>query len=204
MRPRHAVLPTPSVSLRPVPLSHYLPIPFLFTLLRTLLHSPKTQPFCFQAIPHSLPKITRGGGGVLFFPNPSKRLSLLTTQRSSFLRASRTGTSLGVRLSNTPLSRRLELVAGNPARQRGQPCCLRSEHKREPGDDRIAGKIHVWAVLVTRLVITVLGEILGLLVAPLRRMARVLDPFIDRKRGHAHARQAEMVRTVIMPGLRAG
>ena len=34
----------------------------LFILLRTLLHSPKTQPFYFQAIPHSLPK-TPGGGG---------------------------------------------------------------------------------------------------------------------------------------------
>ncbi|SRR5260370_37900303 len=31
-------------------------IPFFFRLLRTLLHSQKTQPFCFQAIPHSLPK----------------------------------------------------------------------------------------------------------------------------------------------------
>jgi hypothetical protein len=29
---------------------------FLFTLLRTFLHSRKTQLFCFQAIPHSLHK----------------------------------------------------------------------------------------------------------------------------------------------------
>ncbi len=35
---------------------------FLFILFRTLLHSPKTQPFYFHAIPHSLPKTTRGGG----------------------------------------------------------------------------------------------------------------------------------------------
>src|SRR5713101_3443454 len=35
---------------------------FLFTLFCTLLHSPKTQLFCFQAIPHSLRK-TPGGGG---------------------------------------------------------------------------------------------------------------------------------------------
>jgi len=34
---------------------------FPFTLLRTLLHSPKTQLFCFQAIPHSLRKTTGGG-----------------------------------------------------------------------------------------------------------------------------------------------
>src|SRR6266704_6389477 len=32
------------------------PIPFLFRFLRTLLRSRKTQLFCFQAIPNSLPK----------------------------------------------------------------------------------------------------------------------------------------------------
>src|SRR6266568_6801050 len=136
MRPRHAVLPTPSVSLRSVPLPHYLPksfpchtsenspvspaiatdpkthlskscichtsdippgvalasptlglphpqafqrflqlstIPFTFKLLRTLLHSPKPQPFCFQSLPHSLPKTTRGGGRVLTTHPPSER-----------------------------------------------------------------------------------------------------------------------------------
>src|SRR5260370_20830123 len=46
----------------PVPLSHFPAIPFIFILLRTLLHSPKLQPFCFQALPHFLPKPTRGGG----------------------------------------------------------------------------------------------------------------------------------------------
>jgi hypothetical protein len=35
---------------------------FLFKLLRTLLRSPKTQLFSFQAIPNSFPKTTRGGG----------------------------------------------------------------------------------------------------------------------------------------------
>src|SRR2546429_2141632 len=35
---------------------------FLFKLLRTLLHPPKTQLFYFQPIPHSLPKNTGGGG----------------------------------------------------------------------------------------------------------------------------------------------
>ncbi len=38
------------------------PIAFLFTFLRTLLHSPKTQLFSFQSIPHSLPKTTGVGG----------------------------------------------------------------------------------------------------------------------------------------------
>ena len=38
-----------------------LSIPILFTLLRTLLHAPKTQLFYFHAIAHSLQKTTRGG-----------------------------------------------------------------------------------------------------------------------------------------------
>src|SRR6266851_147266 len=29
---------------------------FLFTFFRTLLHSSKTQPFCFQSVPHSFTK----------------------------------------------------------------------------------------------------------------------------------------------------
>src|SRR6266851_6468251 len=38
---------------------------FLFTFFRTLLHSSKTQPFCFQSVPHSFTK-TPGGGGTPF------------------------------------------------------------------------------------------------------------------------------------------
>jgi hypothetical protein len=39
-----------------------------FIFFHTLLHSPKTQPFCFQAIPHSLAK-TPGGGGTGSLPS---------------------------------------------------------------------------------------------------------------------------------------
>jgi hypothetical protein len=42
------------------------PILFLFKPLRTLLHLPKAQLLYFQAIAHSLPKTTRGGGTPLF------------------------------------------------------------------------------------------------------------------------------------------
>jgi len=54
---------------------------FLFTLLRTLLRSPKAQLFYFQSIPHSWPKTTRVGGlspesgcclWILFAPSPSQ------------------------------------------------------------------------------------------------------------------------------------
>src|SRR5713226_587005 len=37
---------------------------YLFILLRTLLHAPKTQLLCFQAVLHSFAK-TAGGGGTL-------------------------------------------------------------------------------------------------------------------------------------------
>src|SRR6267378_5527725 len=91
------------------------------------------------------------------------------------------------------LARRLKFIAGNPARQRWQPRGLRAQHEAESGNHRVARKIHVRAVLITRLVITMLGKIFGLLYAPFCWVARVLDPFIDRKGGHAHARQAEMI-----------
>ena len=41
-------------------------IPFPFKLLRTLLHASKTQLFCFQSLPHSLPETPGGGGGGRF------------------------------------------------------------------------------------------------------------------------------------------
>src|SRR6266704_3932867 len=270
MRPRHAVLLTPSVSLRPVPLPHYLPksfpchrsenspvSPAVATLPKTPVSNPcvchtsetplgevsyeptgspssslrpiplspyptfllshffshscalfcthqNLNPFVFKRFRTLCQKSPGVGEGCFFFRTRRKGSLFLPCKEVHPCDSSRAGASLGVSLLNTPLSRRLELVAGNPPRQRGQPCGLRSKHKRESGDHRVPGKIHVRAVLVTRLMITVLGEILGLLLAPFRRMARVLDPFIDRKRGHAHARQAEMVRTVVMPGLRAG
>src|SRR6266850_6528970 len=84
-------------------------------------------------------------------------------------------------LLKTLLSCGLEFVAGNPAGERRQPCRLRSERKAKSCDNRIACKIHVRTVLVARLVITVLSEIFRLLLSPLRRMARELDAFIDRK-----------------------
>jgi hypothetical protein len=53
---------TPSTFGPPHVSTCFRPIPFLFTFLRTLLHSAKAQPFYFQSFPHSLPKTTRGGG----------------------------------------------------------------------------------------------------------------------------------------------
>ena len=47
--------------LRKVP-ACFGPIPFAFISLQTLLHLRKAYLLCFQAIPNSLPKTTRGGG----------------------------------------------------------------------------------------------------------------------------------------------
>src|SRR5437016_1359993 len=109
-----------------------------------------------------------------------------------------------IRLLHALLSSCRKFIAGKPTGQRELPRRLRPEHEAKSCDNCIACKIHVRAVFVVRLVIAVLREILGLLLAPRRGMADVFDPFIDRKRRHAHARQAEMIRTVIMSGLRAG
>src|SRR5260370_2011972 len=78
----------------------------------------------------------------------------------------------------------LKFIAGYPSGECRQPCRLRSEHEREPGDDRIAGKIHVRTVLVARLVITVPGEILPFLLPPFTRLTPVLAASPDRHRRH--------------------
>src|SRR5713226_6365463 len=57
-------------------------ISFTSYSLRTLLHLPKDQPLCFQAIPHSLRKTTGGGGRAQFQLHHSS--SLLNTQSSPF------------------------------------------------------------------------------------------------------------------------
>src|SRR6266705_5186123 len=55
--PRGSALPTWELATRLPHLKFFLFIP-----LRTLLHLQKSQLLYFQAIPHSLPKTTRGGG----------------------------------------------------------------------------------------------------------------------------------------------
>src|SRR6266571_6721329 len=59
------------------------PIPFLFTFLRTLLRSRKTQLFCFQAIPNSLPK-TPGVGYTYHWPELANRPGRLCSNASFF------------------------------------------------------------------------------------------------------------------------
>src|SRR5260370_1443600 len=75
---RHAPFPAPASKLQGLTsvFSHSC------ALFCTFLHSSKTQLFCFQAIPHSLPKTTRGGDTPnvptsVAIPNPNTRTSLL-------------------------------------------------------------------------------------------------------------------------------
>ncbi|SRR5713101_483593 len=58
-------------------------IPFLFTFLWTLLRSRKTQLFCFQAIPNSLPK-TPGVGYTYHWPELANRPGRLSSNASFF------------------------------------------------------------------------------------------------------------------------
>src|SRR6266704_807253 len=62
----------PSSTFRLPTFRRFRPIASLFTAFRTLLHSPKPQPVCFQAIPHSLPKTTRGGVSPILLELPSR------------------------------------------------------------------------------------------------------------------------------------
>src|SRR5216683_7157377 len=114
----------------------------------------------------------------------------------------RAGEFLDFTLLNALLARGLEFVAWDPACQRRQPRRLGAQRKAELRDDRVARKIHLRFVLVARLVITMLRVVLGLGLAPLGGMACELNPLIDRKRRHAHARQTKVIRAVIMSSLR--
>jgi hypothetical protein len=64
--------------------TRFAPNSFPFKPLRTLLHSARTQPFCFQAFPNSLRKTTRGGGRCIlqaksFSPSSRRSFSSLFT-----------------------------------------------------------------------------------------------------------------------------
>src|SRR5712664_502391 len=87
-------------------------IPFLFTFLRTLLHSTKAQPFYFQSFPHSLPKTTRGGGTPLLSAIPYRTVPLRPTKRLGTLsRTARTPVTQFSYLWVPPMRRRLIRIA---------------------------------------------------------------------------------------------
>jgi hypothetical protein len=76
-----ASLPRPNCLLRPSRVIYpRSPIPFIFKLLRTLLHSPKSQLFYFQAIPHSWYKTPGGGGGSTAWSKADPSASLGMTE----------------------------------------------------------------------------------------------------------------------------
>src|SRR5260370_41481178 len=65
---------------------------FLFSFLRTLLHSREFQLFCFQPLPHSLPKTARGG-------LPLQMMSRKKAPRPACLRLFRAVSRIPLRIS---------------------------------------------------------------------------------------------------------
>src|SRR5207245_1967411 len=72
----------------------------------------------------------------------------------------------------------------------------KSRHLREP----LA--IPIGSIFITRLMVAILNVIIGLLFAPRRVMSLKFHSFIDRECGDSHARQAEMIRAIIVPRFR--
>src|SRR5882762_199457 len=100
------------------------------------------------------------------------------------------------------LARRFKFVAGLPRghfRLRSGFC---SQRESETRHFRQAGKIHLGAILIARLVITMINIVLRLRFAPCSVVALEFQPFVDRKRRNSDACQAEMIRTVVMSRLR--
>lgn len=107
------VLPRTPTTLSPF---HLSPIPFLITLFRTLLHSPKSQLFYFQSIPNSFTK-TPGGGIALPFSSRNKMKH--QTVKSAILSVScaQRGSS-AVRAAESPLYHCRALGEGKTLRGR--------------------------------------------------------------------------------------
>ncbi len=75
---------------------------------------------------------------------------------------------------------------------------LPSQGKAETGYGRIAREIHIRMILVTRLVVVLCREVLCLFHPPSRIVALVFHALVHRERRYPDARQAEMVRAVIV------
>src|ERR1700737_4856032 len=101
------------------------------------------------------------------------------------------------------LPRRFEFVAGLPALQFRSLCRLLAEQKSKSRHLRESAEIHLWPVFIARLVIMMIHVVLRLRLAPRRVVAFVFQSFADGKRRNAHARQTEMIGTIVMAGLGA-
>src|SRR5712691_10269530 len=99
------------------------------------------------------------------------------------------------------LARRFKLVAGLPALQlrcHGRLLAQQKSKSRHLGE---SGEIHLWMILIAGLMIAMIDVIFRLGLAPRGVVAGVLQSFADGKGGHADAREAEMVRAVIVSRL---
>src|SRR5712672_2670546 len=91
------------------------------------------------------------------------------------------------------LARGFKFVAGLPASHFRLRCRFGSERETEARHLGQAGKIHLRAILIARLMIMMIDIILRLRFAPGSIMAFEFQPFVDGERRNAHAGQAEMI-----------
>src|SRR5260370_30971496 len=96
----------------------------------------------------------------------------------------------------------LEFVAGLPAGNLGERRSALAERKPELRHLRQPREIPFRTVFVAWLMIMMIHIIIRLRLAPRGIVALEFDSFADRKRGNPHARQAEMVRAIVVPRLR--
>src|SRR5882762_2308671 len=100
------------------------------------------------------------------------------------------------------LARRFKFVAGPPRGHFRLRCGFCSERESKARHLGQAGKIHIRAILITRLMIVMIDIVLRLRFAPGSVVALEFQTFVDGERRNADAGQAEMIRTVVMSRLR--
>src|SRR5579884_1582671 len=100
----------------------------------------------------------------------------------------------------TFLSRCLEFISRLPAD------FFRQRHRFPPENESklrhfgVTAEVHIWPVFIRWLMIAVRYKILHLLLAPFRIMAFKCRSLPDGKCRNAHARKAEVVRAIVVPG----
>src|SRR5579875_178049 len=102
------------------------------------------------------------------------------------------------------LSRCQKLIPRLPGRQVGLICNIETESESEGCHLLHAGKIPVFLILVGRLMIMLSVIFLENGFSKVRRLADVIGPLGDRKRGNSGSRERKVIGAVVMPLARLG
>src|SRR5256885_4215172 len=78
------------------------------------------------------------------------------------------------------LSCRFKLISCFPFRQHSLCSCFPSQSEAKTRHDGIAAKIHVGSQFIAGLMIMLGGVLIGLLLAPVARVALIFHAFVDR------------------------